>query len=156
VIACRLGIEQLQSVYEYRRRLNAVGGPISKHALLDVTSAPASRKSSIFLGRIVGVMFMRVNSMCAHQVRPPLNGMKGGRNTAWSCQFSDRIAWFIKKRAHASPQPARIFRKHARGHVSLACVARCGSKSDEAHSPRYWRRAAAAKSEFGVCPGNRH
>ena len=33
--------------------------------------AGASRKSSIFLGRIVGVVFMRVNSKCAHQVRPP-------------------------------------------------------------------------------------
>src|SRR5205814_7276841 len=31
----------------------------------------ASRKSSIFLGRMAGVMFMRVNSTCAHQVRPP-------------------------------------------------------------------------------------
>ncbi len=30
------------------------------------------RKSSIFLRRIVGSMFMRVNAKCAHQVRPPL------------------------------------------------------------------------------------
>jgi hypothetical protein len=30
------------------------------------------RKSSIFLRRIVGVMFMRVKSKCAHQARPPL------------------------------------------------------------------------------------
>jgi Leucine carboxyl methyltransferase len=29
------------------------------------------RSSSIFLRRIVGSMFMRVNSKCAHQVRPP-------------------------------------------------------------------------------------
>jgi len=34
--------------------------------------ARASRKSSIFLRRIVGAMFMRVNSRCAHQLRPPL------------------------------------------------------------------------------------
>jgi len=34
--------------------------------------APASGKSSIFLRRIIGSMFMRVNSKCAHQVRPPL------------------------------------------------------------------------------------
>jgi aminoglycoside phosphotransferase (APT) family kinase protein len=33
--------------------------------------APASRKSSIFLGRKIGVVFMRVNSKCARQVRPP-------------------------------------------------------------------------------------
>jgi hypothetical protein len=32
---------------------------------------PGSCSSSIFLGRIVGVMFMRVNAKCAHQVRPP-------------------------------------------------------------------------------------
>jgi hypothetical protein len=34
--------------------------------------ALASSKSSIFLRRIVGVVFMRVNSRCAHQERPPL------------------------------------------------------------------------------------
>jgi hypothetical protein len=34
--------------------------------------ACASRKSSIFLGRMVSSMFMRVNSKCAHQLRPPL------------------------------------------------------------------------------------
>ena len=34
-------------------------------------NAPNTRKSSIFLRRIVGVVFMRVNSKCAHQVRPP-------------------------------------------------------------------------------------
>jgi hypothetical protein len=31
-----------------------------------------SRKSSILFGRIVGVMFMRVNAQRTHQVRPPL------------------------------------------------------------------------------------
>jgi hypothetical protein len=39
--------------------------------------APASRKSSIFLRRIGGVVFMRVNSKCAHPVRPPLTGTRG-------------------------------------------------------------------------------
>jgi hypothetical protein len=37
--------------------------------------------SSIFLRRKVGAMFLRVNSKCAHQVRPPLradSGVKGG------------------------------------------------------------------------------
>src|SRR5262249_5231245 len=29
-------------------------------------------RSSVCLGRIVGAMFMRVNAICAHQVRPPL------------------------------------------------------------------------------------
>src|SRR5205085_363386 len=33
--------------------------------------APVSHKSSIFLRRKIGLMFMRVNSKCAHQVRPP-------------------------------------------------------------------------------------
>jgi len=37
-------------------------------------SAPSWRKSSIFLRRIVGAIFMRVNSKCAHQARPPLLG----------------------------------------------------------------------------------
>ena len=38
---------------------------------LVATFAPASRKSSIFLERMIAVMFMRVNSKCAHQVHPP-------------------------------------------------------------------------------------
>jgi hypothetical protein len=37
-----------------------------------VRVAPASRTSSIFLRRIVGSMFMRVNAKCAHQARPPV------------------------------------------------------------------------------------
>src|SRR2546428_665408 len=38
-------------------------------------NVPNTRRSSNFLGRIVGVVFMRVNSKCAHQVRPPLEGV---------------------------------------------------------------------------------
>ncbi len=38
--------------------------------------ARVSRKSSIFLQRIVGVMFMRVNSKYAHQVRPPSGSIR--------------------------------------------------------------------------------
>jgi hypothetical protein len=44
-------------------------GPVSRGIDDD---APTSRKSSIFLRRIVSSMFMRVNATCAHQVRPPL------------------------------------------------------------------------------------
>ena len=33
-------------------------------------NAPRWRKSSIFLRRIIGSMSIRVNSKCAHQVRP--------------------------------------------------------------------------------------
>jgi hypothetical protein len=33
--------------------------------------APTPRKSSIFFGRMIGLVLMRVNSKCAHQVRPP-------------------------------------------------------------------------------------
>jgi hypothetical protein len=46
--------------------------------------APASRKSSIFLRRIVGAMFMRVNSKCAHRVRPPLSRINGVRELTCS------------------------------------------------------------------------
>jgi hypothetical protein len=42
--------------------------------------APASRTSSIFLRRMIGSMFMRVNSKCAHQVRPPSNANYDIRN----------------------------------------------------------------------------
>src|SRR5256885_2987257 len=72
------------------------------------------------------------------------------------CKFPDKMGWFLEKRTRATPQPARISRKHARGHSALARVAWCSSKpGDEAHSPRHWRRAAAAKSEFRACPGHR-
>jgi len=43
--------------------------------LANDVNAPTSRKSSIFLRRIVSSMFMRVNSTCAHQVRPPPGGV---------------------------------------------------------------------------------
>jgi hypothetical protein len=43
------------------------------------TVGRASSKSSIFLRRKVGAMFMRVTSNCAHQVRPPLRADLGGR-----------------------------------------------------------------------------
>jgi len=36
-----------------------------------------TRSSSIFLRRMIGSMFMRVNSKCAHQVRPPLERVGG-------------------------------------------------------------------------------
>jgi putative ABC transport system permease protein len=36
-------------------------------------SRPPRANPRSFLARIVGVVFMRVNSMCAHQVRPPLS-----------------------------------------------------------------------------------
>jgi hypothetical protein len=39
--------------------------PIARQHALTIPS------SSIFLRRIIGSMFMRVNSKCAHQVRPP-------------------------------------------------------------------------------------
>ena len=38
---------------------------------------PTSRTSSILLRRKVGSMFTRVNSKCAHQVRPPLRPARG-------------------------------------------------------------------------------
>jgi hypothetical protein len=44
---------------------------ISLELAIDV-NAPTSPKCSTFWGRIVSSMFMRVNSNCAHHVRPPL------------------------------------------------------------------------------------
>jgi hypothetical protein len=40
---------------------------------------PVPSDSSIFLRRIVGVMFMGVNARCAHQARPPRRGGVDGR-----------------------------------------------------------------------------
>jgi hypothetical protein len=51
--------------------------------------ARASRKSSIFLGRIVSSMFMRVNLKCAHEVRPPLSPIKGVRGSAVGKYWGD-------------------------------------------------------------------
>ena len=47
---------------------------------LDHLDAPASRKSSIFLGRIVGAVFVRVNPKCAHRMRPPVGGIDKDRS----------------------------------------------------------------------------
>src|SRR5712691_11214087 len=54
---------------------------ISHHNAAAFTNvAPAARESSIFLRRKVGVVFMRVNSKCAHQVRPPPSDLAGPVN----------------------------------------------------------------------------
>jgi len=50
-------------------------------ALHERVLGTTSRKSSIFLWRKVGVVFMRVNSKCAHQVRPPLTQTRGGQRS---------------------------------------------------------------------------
>ena len=46
------------------------GSPLEGHSRIDA-NAHRTCRSSIFLGRIVGAMFMRVNAKCAHQLRPP-------------------------------------------------------------------------------------
>jgi hypothetical protein len=40
--------------------------------------APKVHRSSILFWRMIGSMFMRVNSKCAHQVRPPLRAVRRG------------------------------------------------------------------------------
>jgi len=45
--------------------------PVALHGDRITNRARASRASSIFFRRIVGVVFMRVNWKCAHQVQPP-------------------------------------------------------------------------------------
>src|SRR5207245_1566921 len=57
-------------------RILSVSSSEAQRCLKDVhlainIDAPAPCKSWTFLRRIVGVVFMRVNSKCAHQVRPP-------------------------------------------------------------------------------------
>jgi hypothetical protein len=47
--------------------------------------APKTRSSSIFLRRKVGVVFMRVNSKCAHQARPPSRA--GGLSEEGACRL---------------------------------------------------------------------
>jgi hypothetical protein len=53
----------------------------------------ASGTSSISFLRIIGSMFMRVNSTCAHQVRPPLADLDGCRSPA-----APTVVALIKKR----------------------------------------------------------
>ena len=48
-----------------------------------------SNYSSIFLRRIVSLMFMRVNSWCAHQVRPP-PGRVGWCSAVGKCLATDQ------------------------------------------------------------------
>ena len=58
---------------------------LPRSAMLNVHGhAPASRNSSIFLRRMIGVTFMRVNSKCARQVRPPLPGLQQLRRAWWA------------------------------------------------------------------------
>src|SRR5262245_42319707 len=47
-------------------------------ALANPPKIAAFKFSSTCFGRIVGVMFMRVNVRCAHQARPPRRGGVGG------------------------------------------------------------------------------
>ncbi|PYQ92502.1 MAG: hypothetical protein DMG02_01270 [Acidobacteria bacterium] len=61
-----------------------IGDGLRARALFETTQLPeiddralsgnarSTRKSSIFLPRTIGSMFMRVDSTCAHQVRPRL------------------------------------------------------------------------------------
>ena len=62
-------------------------------------TAPSWQKSSIFLRRMIGSMFMRVNSKCAHQVRPPLSRMKRRltvcRPSATREDLSRRVRYFV-------------------------------------------------------------
>ncbi len=67
----RSGIPRAESLQARGHRLEAVTAPP-----LDAKRAHNSRVS-IFLRRIVSSMFMRVNSRCAHQVRPPVGRMGG-------------------------------------------------------------------------------
>jgi hypothetical protein len=63
-----------------------VSSPHRKKTLAFCNIAPASRTSSIFLRRIIGSMFMRVNLKCAHQVRPPpATSAAPGAPAAHSC-----------------------------------------------------------------------
>ncbi len=61
--------------------------------------ARASRKSSIFLRRIIGSMSMRVNAKCAHHVRPPPSHMKRRltvcRPSATREDLSRRVRYFV-------------------------------------------------------------
>jgi len=80
-----------------------------------------SRKSSIVLRRIIGSMFMRVNSKCAHQVRPPL----GPFGTDESSRLVDRAgaAGGSRKRSSASRLwRARRHRGRRRASCSLVTV----------------------------------
>ena len=57
---------------KFCKRFDARLALVALHSDRITNRARASRASSIFLRRIVGVVFMRVKSTCAHQVRPPL------------------------------------------------------------------------------------
>src|SRR2546425_13079961 len=52
---------------------------------------PRIHRSSICLGRIVGVVFMPVNSKCAHQVRPPPSRLR--RNAAVGQRLVAKPIW---------------------------------------------------------------
>ena len=65
----------------------------------------ASRKSSIFLRRMIGSMFVGVNSKCAHQLRPPLGRMREGcRETRREARGIDSLNGpSLTQQRHRSP-----------------------------------------------------
>src|ERR1700674_2691438 len=69
--------------------------------VLDTTS----RKSSIFLRRIVGVVFMRVNAKCAHQVRLP-----PGVPSAPAARILPHMTEGLTHQLAAECQPRQLFR----------------------------------------------
>jgi hypothetical protein len=91
-------------------------GSVWQNLPLSDQESQGSRKSSIFLRRIVSSMFMRVNCKCAHQVRPPLAGQDGDSESSardpkigWPGEmgsihagsaraYADRVASLIKLR----------------------------------------------------------
>src|SRR2546423_958100 len=75
-----------------------------------------SRASSNFLRRMIGSMFMRVNSKCAHHLRPPLSRMKRRltvcRPSATREDLFRRVRYFV-----------------ASGFRCVSSLIRCGSRS---------------------------
>ena len=85
--------------------------------------APGSRNSSILFLRMIGSMFMRVNSRRAHQVRPPLGRIQKERgrwhgegellyellqgNTRMRCELVDHGQSRIEARIHYNEEHRR-------------------------------------------------
>jgi hypothetical protein len=77
-------------------------------------------RSSIFLRRMIGVMFMRVNLKCAHQLRPPRGGIQWKRplakpfTTDQTYRFGRTVVLSEAAASAANAEEPRVGRPHPR------------------------------------------
>ena len=76
------------------------------------SNARTTSCSSIFLRRMIGSMFMRVNSKCAHHVRPPLSRMKRRLTVCRPSATREDLSLALRLHADAANDKCRRRHRH--------------------------------------------